>query len=62
HVKDMDSEGTMVDVGSGTIDFAGIFSQSEQAGLEHYFVEHDNPQNPMDSILNSHGVLRELQA
>jgi len=41
HVKDMTDAGKMVDVGQGQIDFAKIFSKSEEAGLKHYFVEID---------------------
>ena len=43
HVKDMDSSRRMVDVGSGSIDFAELFSYRNTAGFKHYFVEHDNP-------------------
>ena len=52
HVKDMDgtSERHMVDVGSGTIDFATIFAQRERAGIRHFFVEHDNPADPFESV------------
>ncbi len=41
HVKDMAAGGEMVDVGAGGIDFAAIFARAEQAGLKHFFVEHD---------------------
>jgi len=34
HVKDMDQNGEIADVGSGTIDFARIFARSEGAGVE----------------------------
>ena len=61
HVKDMTADGEMVDVGSGQIDFAAIFAQSEQAGLKHYFVEHDEPADPLASIAASHDHLRALQ-
>jgi sugar phosphate isomerase/epimerase len=43
HVKDMDASNTMVDVGAGTIDFKAIFAKRTQAGIQHYFVEHDDP-------------------
>ncbi|TRW17323.1 sugar phosphate isomerase/epimerase family protein [Glacieibacterium frigidum] len=46
HVKDMSADGKMVAVGAGTIDFAAIFAKSRQAGLVHYFVEHDQPPPP----------------
>lgn len=60
HVKDMDEAGNMVDVGKGRIDFAAIFARSEQAGLKHYFVEHDRPESPLESIQNSRRHLAQL--
>lgn len=60
HVKDRTAEGEMVSVGEGAIDFATIFAQSEQAGLEHYVVEHDNPEDPMASITASYNYLKDL--
>lgn len=50
HVKDRTPDGTMVDVGKGVIDFRAIFDRSAQAGFEHYFVEHDQPADPLASI------------
>jgi len=46
HVKDITAEGKMVAPGEGVIDFAKLFALSGQAGLVHYFVEHDNPPSP----------------
>ena len=46
HVKDMTAAGRMVAPGAGVIDFGSLFARSEQAGLVHYFVEHDNPPAP----------------
>lgn len=63
HVKDMtDMAGSqeMVAVGRGEIDFAGIFAHAEQAGLQHYFVEHDNPGDALASIRTSFEHLRQL--
>ena len=63
HVKDMrDIAGSqeMVAVGEGEIDFAGIFARAADAGLEHYFVEHDNPPDPIASIRTSYEHLRQL--
>ena len=54
HVKDRTADGSMVDVGAGEIDFASIFARSEQAGLTHYFVEHDEPGDPEASIRASY--------
>jgi sugar phosphate isomerase/epimerase len=61
HVKDMTADQKMVDVGAGTIDFAKIFAQSKQAGLKHYFVEHDEPSNPLQSITASYQHLKQLK-
>lgn len=60
HVKDRLADGTMVDVGDGAIDFAGIFSRSEQAGIRHYFVEHDQPDDALESIRRSQGHLEGM--
>lgn len=60
HVKDRTSDGTMVDVGAGTIDFASIFAAAETAGLEHYFVEHDEPADPIASVTTSYRYLDSL--
>jgi sugar phosphate isomerase/epimerase len=61
HVKDMDEEGHMLDVGKGKIDFAKIFAQAKQAGLKHFFVEHDEPKDPLQSITNSCQYLKQLK-
>lgn len=61
HVKDMDEHGRMADVGRGTIDFAGIFSHQEDAGFQHYFVEHDNPGDGIASIASSIYTVRNLR-
>lgn len=62
HVKDMDASGAMVDVGRGVIDWAAIFAKAEQAGLRHYFVEHDQPPNPERSIRQSFEYLTGVSA
>ena len=63
HVKD--SMGapahTMTEVGSGTMDWKGIFAQRGTAGIKHYFVEHDDPADPMDSIRVSYNYLKALR-
>jgi sugar phosphate isomerase/epimerase len=61
HVKDLDNTyQTILPVGSGTIDFKRIFAESETAGLKYYFVEHDMPKDPWDSIQKSITVLKTL--
>lgn len=57
HLKDLDAGGQMADVGAGTIDWAALFALSEEAGLRHYFVEHDNPADPLASARASYRYL-----
>ncbi len=57
HVKDLTSDGRMADVGAGEIDWAALFSLSSQAGLRHYFVEHDQPGDPLASVEASYRYL-----
>lgn len=61
HVKDMDAAGNMVAVGAGGLPFGSYFKQSAQAGIRHYFVEHDNPADPMASIEASYRHLAALE-
>ncbi len=62
HVKDMGEDGGMVDVGRGTIDFARVVARAEQAGVTHWFVEHDVPADPMRTARVSYENLRALMA
>ena len=63
HVKDSAGppEHRMVSVGQGTIDFRSIFAQTDLAGIQHYFVEHDNPTDAMASIATSYAYLSTLE-
>ena len=63
HVKDMDGTPAraMTDVGKGVIDWKAIFAQSKEAGIEHYFVEHDEARDPFASIATSYEYLRRLE-
>ena len=61
HVKDMAANGTMVDVGAGQLPFAKYFAQSKQAGIQHYFVEHDDPTDPMASLVIGYKHLAALK-
>jgi sugar phosphate isomerase/epimerase len=44
-------------VGEGVLDFRRILSYARTAGLRYSFVEHDNPQNPLQSIQTSYATL-----
>jgi sugar phosphate isomerase/epimerase len=61
HVKDMGTNGEMVDVGHGTINFAAIFSHQQRAGFEHFFVEHDRPADGLVSVARSIDSLSKLR-
>lgn len=63
HVKDMaDRAGaqTMAPVGAGELDFATILDRARAQGGEHFFVEHDNPDDPLASIRASYQHLSTL--
>lgn len=61
HLKDMDTAGHMTSVGSGVIPWAQILGEREEAGIRHYFVEHDQPKQPFESIRKSYQYLRNLR-
>jgi sugar phosphate isomerase/epimerase len=53
---------TITDVGTNdTIDWPRIFAKSSQAGIRHYFVEHDVPTSPFDSLKASYTYLRGIR-
>lgn len=52
----------ITDVGNNDIiDWKRIFKASGQAGIQHYFVEHDAPTSPIESIQKSAAYLKTLQ-
>jgi sugar phosphate isomerase/epimerase len=52
----------ITDVGhDDVIDWKRIFAQSRTAGIEHYFVEHDVPKEPIESLKHSYEYLSKLQ-
>src|SRR5436190_863509 len=63
HVKDSAGppDHRMVAVGAGKIDFKKIFAQSDQAGIKHYFVEHDDAADAFASIRASCEYLKRLE-
>lgn len=63
HVKDMDRTPTrgQTNVGRGIIDFKRIFARAEQAGIRHFYVEHDQPGSPFESIRISFEYLKALR-
>ena len=51
----------MTEPGSGVIDWKRIFSHAGEAGIKHYFVEHDDPADPFASIAASYKYLSALR-
>jgi sugar phosphate isomerase/epimerase len=47
--------------GSGIIDWKRIFSYSRQAGIQHYFLEHDQPKDPWVTLADGYKYLSTLQ-
>ncbi len=61
HVKDLSKDYQKIEpVGSGVIDFKTIFANASTAGMKHFFVEHDMPANPLESITTSIANLRKI--
>jgi sugar phosphate isomerase/epimerase len=63
HVKDMDHTPArgQTEVGRGIIDFTQIFQHSEEAGIRHYFVEHEDLADPWPSMRINFEYLRDLR-
>jgi sugar phosphate isomerase/epimerase len=60
HIKDMAADGSMVDVGAGATDWPSILKRAKQAGMKHYFVEHDEPADPIATARASYQFLHGL--
>ncbi len=63
HVKDGGPapEYKMADVGQGKIDWKRIFAKRDQAGIKHFFVEHDNPPQGFQDVAVSYNYLKQLE-
>ena len=60
HVKDRARDGAMTDAGAGTIDFRTILARGDAAGVQHWFVEHDEAKDPLASARASYAYLSAL--
>jgi len=60
HIKDMDEQGNIVEVGTGVIDFESILGNEAASGLRHLFVEHDQPSDPFKSAAISYLTLASI--
>ena len=61
HIKDFDKNRKMVDAGKGEIDWKAILAKSDLAGIKHYFMEFDDPEDPFASIKASYDYLEKLR-
>ncbi|NNK58348.1 MAG: sugar phosphate isomerase/epimerase [Desulfofustis sp.] len=61
HVKDRSYNGEMADVGRGYMDFNKVFSYATPGGFKHYFIEHDNPSDGINSVAYSYNTVRNLR-
>ena len=63
HLKDSAGPPSHVmrDVGSGMLDFANILAAGADAGVQHHFVEHDEPADAFASLRASFAHLTELR-
>ena len=50
-----------VDPGQGEVDFKRIFAASGKAGIQHYFVENDEPKSPFDDLKISYDYVAQLR-
>jgi len=53
--------GHIADPGQGEVDFKRVFAQSGKAGIQHYFVENDEPKSPFDDLKISYDYLAKLK-
>ena len=53
--------GRMADVGQGSIEWKNLFAHSAKAGIQHYFVENDDPKSAFEDIKISYDYLAKLQ-
>ena len=60
HLKDADEAGDMTEVGEGVIDFPVLIPAAQAAGMCHFFVEHDQPRDPLASVECSFTYLDQL--
>ena len=50
----------MVDVGAGAIDWRTVLGEARRAGVQHWFVEHDEPADALASVRASYEYLSRL--
>ena len=63
HVKDSAGppSNEMRSVGAGTINWGALFEKRALAGIQHFYIEHDNPPDPWASVTSSVAYLKRLR-
>lgn len=57
HVKDMGADGSQVNVGEGVIKWPALLHTARRAGVEHFFLEHDQPPDQLAFARDSYAYL-----
>lgn len=60
HLKDMAGDGSMADVGTGTLPMGRIIAQARAQGVEHFVIERDDAPDPWESLATSLDSLRAM--
>jgi sugar phosphate isomerase/epimerase len=59
HVKDLDKDGKIVELGKGTLDLKRVFDNAGDSGMKYYFVEQDGAPKPLENIATSLAYVKE---
>lgn len=59
HVKDLDKDGKIVEVGKGTLDLKRVFDNAGDSGMKYYFVEQDGAPKPLENIAASLAYVKD---
>ena len=54
HIKDRTKTGEMAPAGDGTLDFATVLPHALSKGVNRFYIEHDNPADPLVSVGRSY--------
>lgn len=62
HIKDFNADFTRItEVGAGIIDFKRVFAHAKDSGMRYFFLEQDNPPEPLVNVTNGlHNLQRML--
>jgi sugar phosphate isomerase/epimerase len=63
HIKDSHGppQNLQADVGAGTYPWTKVLDAASRAGVQHYFLEHDSPADPMVFAKTSYDYIANLE-